>query len=655
MKKILISLGIAALILLGATYDAKATECLYGYQGGTGLCTASSSNIGQVPVVGSILSGTPVWIYGNASGTGGGGSVTINQLTTSTYSIQAGSGATVTSSTGAGGQGIITIAASGNGSSTSLYQGYGITLSPSPITVSGTVAVATGTLNGLYYQIVNNLSELTSTSTARTNLGLGSIATHPSTDYLASSTTYVASFNTRTGAVTLSSGDVTTALGYTPLSTSTGLTTANFSSANISQWTNNSGYITTSTFNSTGTANALTQWNGSGNALSSYAGSSCTVGSLVTSVSAAGAVSCVTTSTILTGYATSTGANPSASITGSAINGSANTFMRSDAAPGFASTVNGTNANWSGNHSVSGTATFGSTLTQSGGVVSLASTTINGNATTTNLSITSVSGTQCLHSISGVISGTGSDCGSGGGGGSATTTINLASGPTFNFTIANTSGAPSITTSTSGGSSTIAFFIPGGVATLSSEIASGTVNGSNTSFTVKNVPVFVEVSGQVMVSSSTDANNYGYSVSGSSAPYTLTFVSPPLQNPHSFYTSTGSTTPVDIPWTIANDTAGNIDVLHVFASSSTIKSIWAVQEASGTEQFMLGLATSTANPTSTLRYLFTGTSSTVAQQTSTQITLNGSSTANTGDILEIYTLGNTSSTEFHVDISYTSP
>ncbi len=81
---------------------------------------------------------------------------------------------------------------------------------------------------------------------------------------------------------------------------------------------------------------------------------------------------------------------------------------------------------------VSGALGVSSTITQTGGVVSLASTTINGNATTTNLTITSVTGTQCLHAVSGVVSGTGSDCGSGGGGGATTSTFYLPDG-TANF------------------------------------------------------------------------------------------------------------------------------------------------------------------------------------------------------------------------------
>lgn len=51
--------------------------------------------------------------------------------------------------------------------------------------------------------------------------------------------------------------------------------------------------------------------------------------------------------------------------------------------------------------------------TQGGGL------TISGGATTTgNLTLSALTGTQCLHEISGLVSGTGSDCGSGGGGSS---------------------------------------------------------------------------------------------------------------------------------------------------------------------------------------------------------------------------------------------
>ena len=73
--------------------------------------------------------------------------------------------------------------------------------------------------------------------------------------------------------------------------------------------------------------------------------------------------------------------------------------------------------------------------------------------------------------------------------------------------------------------------------TLNVEIPVGTVNGSNTVFTVQNLPVFVDTSGQVNVSSTIDATNYGFVVTGSAPSYTLTFTNAPTQTPHSFYNS----------------------------------------------------------------------------------------------------------------------
>jgi hypothetical protein len=79
----------------------------------------------------------------------------------------------------------------------------------------------------------------------------------------------VTSFNTRTGAVTLSSGDVTTALGYTPYNNTNpnGYITASSESVltnktgNISQWTNNSGYLTGITSLQVTTALGFTPYN----------------------------------------------------------------------------------------------------------------------------------------------------------------------------------------------------------------------------------------------------------------------------------------------------------------------------------------------------------------------------------------------------------
>lgn len=76
------------------------------------------------------------------------------------------------------------------------------------------------------------------------------------------------------------------------------------------------------------------------------------------------------------------------------------------------------------NHVLIGTITSTSTNkfleVNGGGFIDYASTTMVTavTASTTNLIISGISGTQCLHSINGSVSGTGSDCGSGGGSGS---------------------------------------------------------------------------------------------------------------------------------------------------------------------------------------------------------------------------------------------
>lgn len=78
--------------------------------------------------------------------------------------------------------------------------------------------------------------------------------------------------------------------------------------------------------------------------------------------------------------------------------------------------------------------------------------------------------------------------------------------------------------------------ISAGGGTGAIEIPGGAVDGSNRVFTVNSMPVWIEVSGQVMVSSATDVTNYGYAVTGS-GPYTITFASAPApgQTPHSFH------------------------------------------------------------------------------------------------------------------------
>lgn len=123
----------------------------------------------------------------------------------------------------------------------------------------------------------------------------------------------VVSFNTRTGAVTLTSGDVTTALGFTPLAT----------------------VSTTNSVAGSGTSPSPVQLVGDaaspGN--SQYYG---TDGSGAKGYHA-----------LPSGVA---GANPTASVGLSPINGSATTFMRSDAAPNISQAIAPT---WSGTHTFS--------------------------------------------------------------------------------------------------------------------------------------------------------------------------------------------------------------------------------------------------------------------------------------------------------------
>jgi hypothetical protein len=70
--------------------------------------------------------------------------------------------------------------------------------------------------------------------------------------------------------------------------------------------------------------------------------------------------------------------------------------------------------------------------------------------------------------------------------------------------------------------------------TSSMEIPVGTVDGVNTVFTVSHVPLQIEASGQVMVSSTQDPTQFGYTTTGA-GPFTVTFVNPPTQTPHSFF------------------------------------------------------------------------------------------------------------------------
>jgi hypothetical protein len=176
MKKTFLSIlltGIIALIGMGAVANvANAGPCLAGYQGGTGLCTATSSNIGQAPVVSSITAqGTPVYQFSNAGGSSSGTAFYANGslfLTTSTVNFQQGSNITITTSSN-GTYTITGVAASGT---------FTTVTGVEPILFNQVGASATGsydtnyalTLNALYTFLkgitVNGTTTLASTTNA---------------------------------------------------------------------------------------------------------------------------------------------------------------------------------------------------------------------------------------------------------------------------------------------------------------------------------------------------------------------------------------------------------------------------------------------------------------------------------------------------------
>ena len=103
-------------------------------------------------------------------------------------------------------------------------------------------------------QSANNLSDLVSTSSARSNIGLGNLvnvlqlqAANNLSDLVSTSTARTNIGYSGGFAIAISSTGTIGFVNQGYITTSTNLTTANFQSANISQWTNNSGYLTTST------------------------------------------------------------------------------------------------------------------------------------------------------------------------------------------------------------------------------------------------------------------------------------------------------------------------------------------------------------------------------------------------------------------------
>lgn len=110
-------------------------------------------------------------------------------------------------------------------------------------------------------------------------------------------------------------------------------------------------------------------------------------------------------------------------------------------------------------------------------------------------------------------------------------------------------------------------------------------------------------------------------------------------------------------WTIANETPGSyFDIISAGApATSTIKTIYVVNNApSSSLTFNLTMTTSTQQPTSTQEHLFTADQTITATTSSIKLTPSGSSTWSTGWEFGIYTT-NSSSTEYTITVIYTTP
>lgn len=124
------------------------------------------------------------------------------------------------------------------------------------------------------------------------------------------------------------------------------------------------------------------------------------------------------------------------------------------------------------------------------------------------------------------------------------------------------------------------------------EIPVGTVNGVNTVFTVSNTPSFVDVSGQLMVSSTQDSTNYGFTYAAG----TITFTYAPTQTPHSFYNSIGFSTVQNL---FINDSGTTTSNQTVFTTTQSVGFLVAFvingQEQMTTDYTFNGTTTYTLN------------------------------------------------------------
>ncbi len=189
MKKFLKILLIA--LLISSATIAYALPIFNGNQGGTGIGTATTTDVGNCLTVSS---SSPYLIWSISPCASGFTTSTLAGLTATSWNLYTTTTPGITTS------------------------------SPNNIYIGPYTA---------YLQVANNLSDLQSSSTARTNLGLGTIATHPESDYLSSSTQYVSSLSSANGLVTLdhSTGTITLTASSSPTFsniTDTGITGPSF-------------------------------------------------------------------------------------------------------------------------------------------------------------------------------------------------------------------------------------------------------------------------------------------------------------------------------------------------------------------------------------------------------------------------------------------
>lgn len=174
--------------------------------------------------------------------------------------------------------------------------------------------------------------------------------------------------------------------------------------SNVGFFTNDSGYLKTSAATTTFTAQGAT--------ITGPAFTIATSGPLM-AVTVSGQTitfTSVATSTILSGYATSTGSNPSANVGLNVVNGSANTFLRSDAASALSQSIAPT---WTGLHIWNGGATFNSTGTFNSSTIFTALSTHTANLTLNAGALLQVNGVPVTDGggnwIGSVVQGSGSN------------------------------------------------------------------------------------------------------------------------------------------------------------------------------------------------------------------------------------------------------